>query len=77
MVLLPIMNLLYLIWSILAIELTIRWNNITSVHTIQSVGQLIPFIIGIVGFLKLVRDISVERTGIWVYEVVIVSVPWM
>jgi hypothetical protein len=74
-VLLPFINLLYLIWSILAIEFTIKWNNITGVDTIQSVGQLIPFIIGTIGFLKLARDISVERTGIWLYKLVIVSVP--
>lgn len=57
---LPLMNLGCIMWSILAIELMISWNRITDVHTIQSVGQLIPFIIGVVGFVKLLRDIQVE-----------------
>jgi hypothetical protein len=69
---LPTINLVCVIWSILAIELMIKWNNITQVHTIQSVGQLIPFVIGVVGFLKLLRDISVERIQLWMYEVVLV-----
>ena len=69
---LPIINLVCVIWSILAIELMIKWNNIIEVNTIQSVGQLIPFVIGVVGFLKLLRDISIERTQLWIYEIVLV-----
>ncbi|PMD58058.1 uncharacterized protein K444DRAFT_21192 [Hyaloscypha bicolor E] len=70
---LTVLNLISLVWSVLAIELMIRWNNITEVYTIQSVGQLIPFVIGIVGFLKLVRDVSVERTALWIYSVIMES----
>jgi len=69
---LPLINLMCVVWSILAIELTIKWNNITEVHTIKSVGQLIPFVIGIVGFLKLLRDISVQKSQLWIYQVVLV-----
>jgi hypothetical protein len=72
--LLPAINLICTIWSILAVEFTIRWNNITEVHTIQSVGQLIPFVIGVVGMLKLLRDISVLVTERWIYRVVVVRV---
>ncbi|KAF8472883.1 hypothetical protein BDZ91DRAFT_760323 [Kalaharituber pfeilii] len=32
---------------ILAIELTIRWNFITGVNSLGSVGQLIPFLVGV------------------------------
>jgi len=35
---LPFINLVCVVWSILLVELTIKWNNITEVHTIQSVG---------------------------------------
>lgn len=34
-------------WFILSIELTIKWNGIQGVDTIQSAGQLIPLIIGV------------------------------
>jgi len=70
---LPIINLICLIWSIVAIELMIKWNNITDVYNVQSVSQLIPFIIGIVGFLKLLRDISVERSNLWIYSTIMVG----
>ncbi|KAK1767226.1 hypothetical protein QBC33DRAFT_515387 [Phialemonium atrogriseum] len=33
-------------WFITSIETTIRWNNIQGVHSIDSTGQLIPFVIG-------------------------------
>jgi hypothetical protein len=69
---LPFINLVCVVWSILSVELTTKWNNITEVHTIQSVGQLIPFVISIVGLLKLLRDISVQGTQLWIYEVVLV-----
>jgi len=41
-------TVLSIVWFILSIELTIRWNNIQGVNTIDSTGQLIPFIIGCV-----------------------------
>jgi hypothetical protein len=69
----PIINLACVIWSIIGIELVIKWNKITDVHTIQSVGQLIPFVIGIVALLKLLRDLSVWWTEFWIYKVVMVS----
>ena len=66
------MNLICVTWSTLAIDLMIKWNNITEVHIIQSAGKLVPFVIGAVGFLKLLRDISVKRTQLRIYDVVLV-----
>ncbi|CZR63799.1 uncharacterized protein PAC_13696 [Phialocephala subalpina] len=54
----PIINFVIIVWSILSIELMIPWNRIENVHSLESVGQLIPFVIGIVGFLKLLGDMS-------------------
>jgi len=68
----PLFNLAFIIWSIISIELTLKWNRIDGVYELASVGQLIPFIIGIVGFVKLLRDISVERCELWIYELVLV-----
>lgn len=33
-------------WFILSIEYTIRWNDIRGINTIDSTGQLIPFVMG-------------------------------
>jgi len=37
---------LSIVWFIVSVEMTIRSNNIQGVHTIDSTGQLIPFVIG-------------------------------
>lgn len=40
-------------YVIVSIELMLHWNKVSDVYTIRSVGQLIPFVIGLVGFLKI------------------------
>ncbi|ETS78445.1 hypothetical protein PFICI_10507 [Pestalotiopsis fici W106-1] len=40
------------IWFIVSVELNIRWNKITGVHTIESTGQLIPFVVGVASFIR-------------------------
>jgi hypothetical protein len=37
---------------IVAIEMTLIWNDIDDVHSISSTGQLIPFVTGVAGILK-------------------------
>lgn len=39
-------------YSIISVELMLYWNGITDVYSIRSVGQLIPFVIGLAGLLK-------------------------
>ncbi|KAF2803285.1 uncharacterized protein BDZ99DRAFT_468260 [Mytilinidion resinicola] len=46
------------IYSILAIELTLKWNKVSGVYTVNSTGQLIPFVIGVAGFLKVFDDVK-------------------
>ena len=46
-----------LIYSILAIELMLKWNNVSNVYTLKSTGQLIPFVISMAGLLKVFRDV--------------------
>jgi hypothetical protein len=41
-------NCLYIMWSIIGIEPTIRWNGFQNVNTLLSAGQHIPFIVGVV-----------------------------
>jgi hypothetical protein len=45
------------IYSILAIELMLKWNSVSNVYTLKSIGQLIPFVIGVAGLLKVLYDV--------------------
>jgi len=45
-----------LIYPVIGIEMTLHWNHVTGVYSINSVGQLIPFVIGLVGFIKAVYE---------------------
>ncbi|KAJ5548425.1 hypothetical protein N7513_005659 [Penicillium frequentans] len=49
--------LLSIVWFIMSIEYTIHWNNIHGVDTINTTGQLIPFIIGCVTSLQVIKRI--------------------
>ena len=48
------------IYTVLAVELTIAWTAIDGVYTIQTTGQLIPFIIGLMGLFKALHDVNFE-----------------
>ena len=50
-------------WFITSIETTIRWNNIQGVHTIDSTGQLIPFIIGCVSASQVLKKVILLALG--------------
>ena len=39
--------------AIIAVELIISWNNIQEVNTILTTGQLIPFVIGVGGLMRI------------------------
>jgi hypothetical protein len=55
-------NLINLAWMIAAVELTLVWNQVQDIYSIDSTGQLIPFVIGIISFLRLLEAISVQRS---------------
>ena len=46
------------IYTLLAIELMISWNSISGVYSIQPTGQLIPFLIGVIGLIKTLHDVN-------------------
>lgn len=48
---------LSIVWFIISIETTIRWNNIQGVNTIDSTGQLIPLIIGCVSASQAIKKV--------------------
>ncbi|PYI11657.1 hypothetical protein BO78DRAFT_457545 [Aspergillus sclerotiicarbonarius CBS 121057] len=50
---LPITIMMWLTWifAIVAVETTLVWNDLTPLNNLQSPGQLIPFVTGIILFL--------------------------
>ena len=50
-------------WFVLAVELTLYWNSINSVYNISSTGQLIPFIVGLLGFVRVTHLAIMTRHG--------------
>jgi hypothetical protein len=55
------MALVSAIITILAIELTLVWNEISGVYDIKTTGQLIPFVIGVLGLFKTLYLVHFER----------------
>jgi hypothetical protein len=45
-----------LAYSIIGIEMTLYWNSISGVYTINTTGQLIPFVIGLACLTKVVYE---------------------
>jgi len=50
------------VWTTLAVELTLAWNNVTGVYILGSTGQLIPFVVGVLGLLRNFHLIIVRRS---------------
>ncbi|KAA8900928.1 hypothetical protein FN846DRAFT_957706 [Sphaerosporella brunnea] len=55
------------IFFVLAVELMIRWNNITGVGTVRSVGQLIPLFMGILSLFSIILDWEKPKKMPWQY----------
>jgi hypothetical protein len=55
-IIMPTANVVSLIYSVIGIEMTLQWNHVTGVYSINSVGQLIPFVIGLAGFVKVIYE---------------------
>jgi hypothetical protein len=53
-------NVGVMVYSVASIELLIRYNNITGVHTLLSTGQIIPFIIGIASLWRVCWQIMTD-----------------
>jgi hypothetical protein len=50
-----------MVYSIVNIELLIRYNQITGVYALLSTGQIIPFVIGIASLWKTCWQILIEN----------------
>lgn len=55
-----VFKVFYLVFSVLGIELTLVWNHISGIYTVGSIGQLIPFVIGLGGLIQVCYDIWKE-----------------
>lgn len=47
-------NLLVIIILIVQVELTISWNNVSGLQSLTTLGQLIPFVLGVGGLIKVI-----------------------
>ena len=49
-----------IIWIVITIELTLKFNHLNDIYDLNSTGQLIPFIIGIVSMGKTLNALWVD-----------------
>ena len=54
---------LSIVWFIVSIETTIRWNNVQGVNTIESTGQLLPTILGAVSMARVLKRLVLLVLG--------------
>ena len=54
---------LSIVWFIVSIETTIRWNNIRGVNTITSTGQLLPLVLGGVSMARVLKRVLLLALG--------------
>jgi hypothetical protein len=52
----PGVSLFSLVYSVIGREITLYWNAISDVYIINTTGQLIPFVIGLVGLAKVIYE---------------------
>ena len=54
---------LSIVWFIVSIEMTIRWNHIQGVNTIESTGQLLPTVLGAVSLSRTLKRLVLFALG--------------
>ena len=54
-------SLMLLACFVLAVELSLRWNSVIGIYNIGSTSQWIPFIIGLLGLLRVIH-ITIRTT---------------
>lgn len=53
----------FIVGVVLSVELTLRWNGVTGVNQIGTVGQLVPFVLGVGGLIKVLWSWLQMRLG--------------
>jgi hypothetical protein len=49
---------LWLLWTILAVELSLAWSSLADIYSVSTTGQLIPLIIGIASLFPILTEAS-------------------
>ena len=65
------MLLAVLVWLVITIELTLNFNHASGIYDIDSTGQLIPFVIGIVSMGKTLNALLVDliKKVYWIHTI--------
>ena len=50
--LLVLYDLSIISWSLVVVELGLVWNSVSRIYAVSSTGQVIPFLIGLLGLLR-------------------------
>lgn len=58
-----IVGFMILFWTIIAIELTLYWNSVTGIYSLDSSGQLIALIVGLGTFLSLFWELFQKQAS--------------
>ncbi|OCK74898.1 hypothetical protein K432DRAFT_429753 [Lepidopterella palustris CBS 459.81] len=53
---------IYILWTIIGVELTLYWNGVSGVYELNSTGQFIPFVTGVVGLVRMLHLLLLDRT---------------
>ncbi|XXG97336.1 hypothetical protein Hte_003633 [Hypoxylon texense] len=56
-------TILSIAWFMLSIELTLKWNNVEGVNSINNTGQLIPFVIVCVSTAQVIKKVTLIWLG--------------
>jgi hypothetical protein len=67
-----VINTVFIVWTIASVEIILLWNNIDGIYVLNSTGQLIPFIIAVAGFLRVLHGIIVRCCDILNTDVLLV-----
>lgn len=64
-----------MIYSILAVELTLKWNHVSDVYEVRSTGQLLPLIGGVVLLICTCWQICRDRVSGNIQSLFVAAVP--
>jgi hypothetical protein len=59
-----LISLLCLVVAVLAIELTLLWNSVSGINSLNSVGQFIPLTVGVGGLVQVLWEIARESVSV-------------
>jgi uncharacterized membrane protein YuzA (DUF378 family) len=55
-------DVLIVIWTVLAVELSLIWSHVTGIYEISSTSQLIPLVVGLSGVMQNTLQVLYKKT---------------